>query len=114
MITESAIFSIIVAIILIVVIDWFLSWKVTHTLKEWGLNTKDGDWNSKLLFGFILITLIFMFSIIAIIIHSMVTGESINISIICLVFVLFIGYLASLFFLFKFKGITNVADSRKG
>jgi small-conductance mechanosensitive channel len=114
MINESARFSLIVTIILMVVIDWFLSWKISHTLKEWGLNTKEGDLNSKLMFGYIMVTLIFMFSIIAIIIHSLVTGKFINITIIYLVLVLFIGYLASLIFLSKFKGTTtDVADTRK-
>ncbi len=94
----------ILIIFLILATEWFLSWKVGHGMKEWGQNNKHGDLNSKLIAGFIIITLNFIFIIGLIIVHSSITNEPINITVIYIALILFISYIAMLTFLLRFKG----------
>jgi len=93
-----------IIIFLIFAIEWFLSWKVSHGIKEWGKNYEKGDLNSKLMTAFIMIALNFLFILGFIIVHASITNEPINNSVIYISFVLLVGYIVSLIFLLRFKG----------
>lgn len=92
-------FSKILTLFLTISIELVLSWKIAHALENWKKTNEEDDFQSKIIVGIIMISLIFMFLLSAMIIHMLITNEVIDIKIIYVMLILLIGYIVPLLIL---------------
>lgn len=104
-------------LIFTIIIELVISWKISHALENWRkTNNKDEDFQSKIIVGIIMISLIFIISLCAMIIHILITNEIIDIKIIYIMLILLIGYISSIMILSKslqIKFSSEKLDNRK-
>lgn len=96
-----------VTLLLTILFEVVISWKIAHAIEKWKNANKKENLQSKLVVSIIMVSLIFMFLISTIIIHALITNEPIEIYLIYIALILLVGYILTIFILFKCFSIAH-------